>query len=385
MTQETKKAKYGYIKDQPDYRDHTFGEFGHTTFKLAGKPSLPTSLDFRKTYVLPIPFDQGNLGSCTANAAAFLYDFDEIKQKNQLDLVPSRLYIYYNTRMMEGTTSTDSGASIRDAIKSMNTYGICREQSWPYIISKFANKPPTACYTEGKQCKTVAYARVNQSVNDLKTALASGFPVEIGFTVYESFENIGSNGIMPYPKPTESNLGGHAVSLVGYDDTKINAEGGKGMFIVRNSWGPNWGDGGYFYMPYSIITNGMASDFWVVSKITNPPPSSVVPAPKPTPKPTPKPAPKPAPKPVPKKLSESEPKADESDSDSDSESETDEEKAQRKIGKAEVKEAKKIAKAHEKKQKEDEKAKKKEDKHVAKAEKKEAKKIKKIEKKEKKH
>jgi C1A family cysteine protease len=249
-------VSYGWKRDSPDERDH-YHTFSYDTH------SVP-NVDLRQK-CSPV-YDQGKLGSCTANGIAFLYQYDEYRQSNTNMFMPSRLYIYYNEREMEGTVNQDAGAEIRDGIKSINKLGVCDELLWPYDISKFTNKPSVNCYNEGKKCKTVEYKRIEQSLFQLKKALESGFPVTFGFMVYESFESeeVANTGIMPYPKKDEKILGGHCVAAVGYNDEDET-------FIVRNSWGNEWGDSGYFYMPYKFLVNSsMASDFWIVKSVTDP-------------------------------------------------------------------------------------------------------------------
>lgn len=171
----------------------------------------------------------------------------------------------------------DSGAYIKDGIQSIAKQGVCPEvvflgmtkpeAIWSYNISKFTIKPSLASYDFGKKNKSVVYYRVLQTLIQIKQALIKGFPIVFGFQVYESFERIGLDGIMHLPRFSEKLLGGHAVLMVGFDDN-IVIDGIKGAFIVRNSWGPNWGDKGYFYMPYSYATNPIrANDFWTVTQV----------------------------------------------------------------------------------------------------------------------
>src|SRR5579871_6673555 len=247
--------KYGWKRDLPDHRDvkHIFTLTATT---------LPTEIDLRVN--CPPVYDQGQLGSCTANAIAAAYEFDQIKQKDAA-FVPSRLFIYYNERALEHTTSYDSGATIRDSARTINLNGVCPETMWPYNIAEFTLKPPQNCYTTAQQHKSVQYRSVTQSLDQIKACLASGFPFVFGFTVYASFESsqVASTGKMPMPQPNEQMLGGHAVMAVGYNDATQ-------CVIVRNSWGPSWGDKGYFYMPYAYISNtNLASDFWTVTQITS--------------------------------------------------------------------------------------------------------------------
>lgn len=246
------KKRYGFMPDLPDQRDYKFES-------LQLKPTLPATIDLRAT-CSPVK-DQGNLGSCTANAFASTIEFLENKDKIRPDTYMSRLFIYYNERALEGTIRSDSGASLRDGIKTLVSQGCCAETEWPYIISKFEIKPSTICYTDAVKHVVQSYYRVI-TLNDMKTCLASGFPFAFGFTVYESFESneVAATGIVPMPGPHEQVLGGHAVMAAGYDDTTQR-------FLVKNSWGTSWGMKGYFTIPYAYLTNpNLASDFWYISK-----------------------------------------------------------------------------------------------------------------------
>jgi len=175
----------------------------------------------------------------------------------------SRLFVYYNERKIEGTTKTDSGAYIHDGVTSLKTYGLCPETEWPYITTKFTTAPTAQCYTDAAKHKALTVASVPVNLGAMKSVLAGNVPIVIGFTVYASFESaaVATTGKVPMPKPNEQVLGGHAVVIVGYDDS-------NGWFIVRNSWGTGWGANGYFYMPYAYFTNpNLVSDLWTVSKI----------------------------------------------------------------------------------------------------------------------
>jgi C1A family cysteine protease len=202
------------------------------------------------------------LGSCTANAISAAFEFELLKQKLP-DFMPARLFIYYNERAMEGTVSSDSGAQIRDGIKSVAQQGVCPEPMWPYTIAKFKTKPPKPSYVEALKHKVTLYQRLVPTLNQLKGCIASGYPFVFGFTVYNSFESpaVAKSGHAPMPTPGEAVIGGHAVMGVGYDDS-------KSWFIVRNSWGPTWGMKGYFTLPYSYVTDPhLADDFWTIRLI----------------------------------------------------------------------------------------------------------------------
>ena len=209
-------------------------------------------VDLRST--CPAVYNQDKLGSCTANAIAAAYEYDDIKQNEKDVFIPSRLFIYYNERKIEGSIDTDSGAEIRDGIKSISVDGVCSEDMWKYDITKFTECPTQECYDYAKNHKSIEYKRVVQSLEQLKQCLIEGFPFIFGFNVYSSFETqeVADTGDMPMPKEDEELLGGHAVCAVGFDDNKQ-------VFIVRNSWGDSWGDKGYFYMPYAFIINTNAS------------------------------------------------------------------------------------------------------------------------------
>ena len=240
----------------PDHEFHSF--------KLAPNHvnTIPV-VDLRS--VCPPVYDQGTLGSCTANSLAAAYEVDQIIQKENSPFVPSRLFIYYNERNMEGTVNSDDGAQIKDGVTVLNTIGVCPESMWPYDVTKFAHLPPPTCYKDSTLHRAITGLRVRQDLNQIKQALLNGFPMAFGFTVYESFEgdSIASTGIMTMPSPDEQNLGGHAVLCVGYDDHKK-------VFIVRNSWGASWGDKGYFYMPYDYMTDpNLASDFWTIKGVVD--------------------------------------------------------------------------------------------------------------------
>jgi C1A family cysteine protease len=178
----------------------------------------------------------------------------------------SRLFIYYEERVLEGSVNYDAGAFIRDGLKVVNKKGAPLESLWPYNINQFTIQPNTAAYTDAAKRKVTGYQRC-VDFNAVKAALAAGNPVVVGFDVYASFETVqvARTGIMPYPNVSrEQLLGGHAVCLVGYKDATQ-------QFIARNSWGTSWGDRGYFYMPYRVIQDtSMSGDFWTISGVTNP-------------------------------------------------------------------------------------------------------------------
>jgi C1A family cysteine protease len=247
-----KIQRYGWRPDRADHRDVQF-------YRPAGI-RIPAMVDWSAK--LPPCYNQGDLGSCTANALAGALQFLKTIKPEPI-IMPSRLFIYYNERVMEDSVDTDSGAEIRDGIKSINRLGVCPESEWPYDISKFADRPPAKCYADAPQDLLLQYSRVdNTHLNAVLAALTIG-PVVGGFLVYESFESdeVAKTGIVPMPARGEQVVGGHAILVTGYD--KIAAR-----FKVRNSWGTDWGMKGYFTIPFDFFTNSrLASDFWLCRKI----------------------------------------------------------------------------------------------------------------------
>ena len=243
--------RYGWIPDVPDHRDLLYAAMVSVT-------KLPDKVDLRLR--CPPVYDQGSLGSCTANAIGGAIQFERLKQKLKPDFVPSRLFIYYNERAMENSIASDSGAQIRDGIKSIATLGDCPESEWPYDIEKFTVKPTKQCYKDAIKYTAVQYQRVPQMLSQMKGCIASGYPFVFGFSVYSGFENpkVAESGELNMPTSKETLLGGHAVVAVGYDDKTQR-------FIVRNSWGKSWGIKGYFTMPYAYLTDSnLADDLWTI-------------------------------------------------------------------------------------------------------------------------
>jgi C1A family cysteine protease len=253
------KHSYGWTPDLPDHRDFLFA--GAVEIMAA----LPPNADLTPNCPKEV-YDQGQLGSCTANAIAGAIEFDQIKEGSK-SWTPSRLFIYYNERVMENTVNSDSGAKIRDGIKSVGKIGAPPETDWAYNIAAFETKPPQLAYTNAPLGKALVFQRVPQVVNQMKACLVAGYPFVFGFTVYDSFETpeVERTGVVPMPGPQEQVLGGHAVLAVGYDDATQR-------FKARNSWGPVWGMQGYFTIPYAYLTDGnLSSDFWTIRLVAKTP------------------------------------------------------------------------------------------------------------------
>ena len=249
-------AWYGWVPDRPDHRDQLYAA-------IAAPPRrLPPAVDLRAA-CSPVE-DQGKLGSCTANALVGNLEFLEAKAgKKVADL--SRLFIYYNERVLEGSVNEDAGAMIRDGVKTLVKQGVCTEKKWGYNIAKFAVKPSAACYQQALTHQLQSYHRI-LTLQDMQACLAEGYPFVFGFSVYQAFESsaVAKTGKLNLPKRSEKALGGHAVMAVGYDEATKR-------FLIRNSWGQDWGMQGYFTMPYAYLEDrNLADDFWALRVLENP-------------------------------------------------------------------------------------------------------------------
>lgn len=218
---------------------------------------LPQSVDLS---VGVKPYNQYDIGSCTANAMAAAIQFlQKIEKKPRLR--PSRLFTYYLSRELEGTTSEDAGAYIRDVVKVTNKSGYVFEKDWKYTRKNLFRKPPEILYNDASTRRIERYERIGDgNTVRMMTCLAEGFPFIFGMLVYaHAFEIAGRTGVMPMPnEATDYQIGGHAVLCVGYD-TKRDA------FKVRNSYGDKWGDKGYFWLPYQFaLSPRLMWDCWVV-------------------------------------------------------------------------------------------------------------------------
>ncbi len=245
---------YGYVPDQHDPKDLIYQSV---------RPSmapLPANVDLRQL-CSPVR-DQGNLGSCTGFAIAVGYREFLLKKLGVPFVQLSPLFLYYEERVLEHDVAQDAGAMPRDGFKVLAKIGCAPESDDPYDVAKFTKPPSAKAVKDAAQYKIAAYHRL-LTLNDMRTCLAGGGCFVIGFKVYDSCESdaVAKTGKVPMPVlATEQLLGGHAVFCAGYRTDSAIA--GGGAFIVKNSWGTGWGDGGYFYMPYAFATTHLITDAW---------------------------------------------------------------------------------------------------------------------------
>lgn len=244
-------SRYGWRPSLPDQRDRVFHAPRGVTVSLPAVHSLRAAC--------PPVYDQLDLGSCVPNAVASAYQMEAMKLGRGSEK-PSRLFLYYNGRAIEGSVAEDSGTYVRDVFKAAAHDGCPSERLWRYDTRRFTEQPPASVYKTGQQHQALQYLRVRQTPAQIKACLFAGFAVVFGFTVYESFESpeVARTGMVPMPAADEKDVGGHGVKIVGYDDP-------RGLYEVKNSWGHRWGDGGYFWIPQAYVHDpNLAADFWTL-------------------------------------------------------------------------------------------------------------------------
>ena len=264
-------GRMGWEHDLPDIRDRHSGSeavakiLDQSRALKAASKKAPSSVDL-SSWCSPVE-DQGDLGSCTANAGVGLMEYYQRRAYGQ-HLDGSRLFLYKATRQLLGWKG-DQGAYLRSAMKAMVLFGIPPESAWPYKAADFDVEPPAFCYAYAQSYRAMHYYRLDPAgttpdklLKNVRTSLAAGLPSMFGFTVYSSIPGIGdSSGDIPFPKPTDKVEGGHAVVAIGYDDNrKIGPH--RGALKIRNSWSEHWGEHGYGWLPYAYIEHEQADDFW---------------------------------------------------------------------------------------------------------------------------
>lgn len=283
MTETTAVLKFGWLPDLPSIRDYTpdHDEVKLLLAKVKGAGTmnaavtLPVSVDLR-AWCSPIE-NQLSLGSCTAHAGVGLVEYYERRAYGK-HVDASRLFLYKATRDLLKWTG-DTGAFLRSTMEALVLFGVPPEEYWPYVVANFEAEPTAFLYSFAQNYQALNYYRLDPPgttranlLAAIKTNLAAGLPAMFGFTVYNSYTqaSVANKGAIPYPTVGEKVVGGHAVMVVGFNDTlKIkNANAGAaattGALLIRNSWGTGWGDGGYGWLPYDYVLKGLAADWWAL-------------------------------------------------------------------------------------------------------------------------
>jgi hypothetical protein len=229
----------------------------------------PPKVDLRPL-MAPID-DQGDTSSCVAHAVAGAYDY-WLKKSGQTSQNLSRMFIYYNARLSEGCEDKDEGCVIHLAMDSLKTYGACPEVEWPFDTDLLFEKPVDDVYQDAAPLKVDDLEQMPVDLDLWRKALAEGKPIVFGCLLYKSFDSCDqTGGVVPMPAPEElgrKKHSSHSMCAVGYNDAER-------VFIVRNSWGTDFGDQGYCYMPYAYLTNPKLNegDCWVFKpQFSAPPP-----------------------------------------------------------------------------------------------------------------
>lgn len=230
--------------------------------------TLPLTVDLRPK-CSPVSA-QGDMDSCVAFAIIGAMEYLENLQNDKfISLSPQ--FVFYNERVLEGTTEQNAGTYIEDGLLVVSKYGACELSLWPYNDQNLYTKPNDAAYADAAKRKALSYSPVAQDQTSVMTKLNAGFPIVFGCLVYSDFESpeVEKSGLVHIPAKDEKMLGGHSMLIVGYDLPDQR-------FLVRNSWGPNWGISGYCWMPFAyLLSPGLANSFYSIESIAWPSTTSV--------------------------------------------------------------------------------------------------------------
>ena len=222
---------------------------------------LSSSVDLRK-YFTPVK-DQGKIGACSAFALVSIFEFI-LKKNRQSDINLSEQFVYYNSRKSKGMSHSDSGSSITEILNSMKQQGVCLEHLFPYNPDNLVQEPPVEAYDDAQTRKIICAKNVKHNLHDIKSAVYEGYPVAITIKIFDSFQPW--KGFIRIPSEQEiqnGKFGYHTMVICGYNDEAR-------FFVVRNSWGSNFGEKGYCYIPYAYFENdSLSSSAFIITEIND--------------------------------------------------------------------------------------------------------------------
>lgn len=276
---------HGWKPDPPDPRDLTIEHPGHQSATVPWEPEVPDPppprIDLRKWF--PPTINQGKLPICTAATVVGMASY-LAKRAHGVDSTISTLFNYRVSRALGGDPD-HQGSWLRYAMAAWALCGVIEEQYWPFKADMLDTDPPAFCFAVAQNFRSVCQFRVDHTaptqeyLDALRKTLARGLPVTLGMHLHPSLVQSFSTGIIPVPGKDEQALGGHAVLLVGYDDDKdVSVPAGTpgappegthsqpGAFLIRNSWGQDWAEDGYGWLPYGWVLGGLVQDSWTVLK-----------------------------------------------------------------------------------------------------------------------
>jgi C1A family cysteine protease len=271
LMHDRKLRKFGWCPDLPDHRDYhlrhdaVVDTLRHLKLVTRRSSNLPESVDWRE-YGGPVE-DQQDLGTSAAHACVALVQQCERRSSGRL-LRPSRLFVHSVACRLQGGAG-NAGTPLRAVLRALMQCGAPPERYWPYDVSRIECEPDPFMYSFQRSFGSIRYVRLDSSelsgeqiLVRLRSFLAAGFPFVFGFPVCTS---LSEDADVPLPIRADGVLGGQAVVAVGYDDSR-RIRSDKGALLVRNSWGPEWGDAGYGWLPYTYVKKRLAMDFWTVLK-----------------------------------------------------------------------------------------------------------------------
>lgn len=237
--------KPGLIQSPPDHRDYIYGQM------VPLRATFPSKFSLESGFVTPI-HNQGKFGTCVGHAAAAVKEWQEARNYPSRIMELSPLFVYEECKKRDGIPDQE-GTYPRTAMAVLKDLGICKESSFPYSLLQDAKqlpRPSESAYSEAKEFVVGAYARI-QTLEEIKQAIMRDGPVLAGIIVFENFLDPEPGGFIPMPGSYRS-IGGHAITVVGWDD-ELTHKGLKGFLRARNSWGADWGDRGYCWIPYDFF------------------------------------------------------------------------------------------------------------------------------------